>query len=305
MDSKDLKNIVKDLEKSLKKIQVSGRNLKKISKNLAKEVKNNNKPSSIKDFKVDKKEFKYPKKVLNYRAVKESDENMFFGGSDDEARISWKKQKKLDNLKFMDKKVEREYRLLAYMSGISPNTDLSDVQRVVISKKSSGATYFLFESKRYYVETEYNFNTKNLINKSIQTIKSEGENISGGGLNLLVRQIANLKNQNKIRKIEGEFLRRSNSTGYYVYLRYGFVPDESAQSNFRNLIDEFNNQYPNNKVNKIEDFLKTETGRNFWREKGDDWDGYFDLSDNSYSMKTLGDYVENKIDRDLFNLTFK
>lgn len=71
------------------------------------------------------------------------------------------------------------------------------------------------------------------------------------------------------------------------------------------MIEEYNKLYPNDRVNKIEDFLKTQTGRNFWKEKGGDWDGYFDLSDDSYSMKTLGDYVKNKIDKDLFNITFK
>lgn len=302
MASDDMKKTLNDLEKSLKKLKIHEKNLNKIVKNLSKTEK---KFSSVSDFKVDKKSYKYPIEVLNYKEVKEGSDNMFFGGSDDDERISWKKQKKLDSEKFMTKKTEREFRLLAYMSGISPDTNLSDIERVVIKKKNTGETYFLFESKRYHIETEYDFNTKTLINKFIGTIKKEGEDVSGGGLNILTRQIANLKAFGKIKKIEGEFLRRGNSTGYYAYLRYGFIPDRSAQTTYSYLIDEYNELYPNGKVSKIEDFLKTETGRNFWKEKGGDWDGYFDLSDNSYSMKVLEDYVKNKIDKDLFNLTFK
>lgn len=302
MASDDMKKTLNDLENSLKKLKIHEKNLNKIVKNLSKAEK---KFSSVSDFKVDKKSYKYPIEVLNYKEVKEGSDNLFFGGSDDDERISWKKQKKLDSEKFMTKKTEREFRLLAYMSGISPDTNLSDIERVVIKKKNTGETYFLFESKRYHIETEYDFNTKTLINKFIGTIKKEGEDVSGGGLNILTRQIANLKAFGKIKKIEGEFLRRGNSTGYYAYLRYGFIPDRVAQSTYSDLINEYNELYPNGKVSKIEDFLKTETGRSFWKEKGGDWDGYFDLSDNSYSMKVLEDYVKNKIDKDLFNLTFK
>jgi hypothetical protein len=302
MASNDMKKTLNDLENSLKKLKIHEKNLNKIVKNLSKAEK---KFSSVSDFKVDKKSYKYPIEVLNYKEVKEGSDNLFFGGSDDDERISWKKQKKLDSEKFMTKKTEREFRLLAYMSGISPDTNLSDIERVVIKKKNTGETYFLFESKRYHIETEYDFNTKTLINKFIGTIKKEGEDVSGGGLNILTRQIANLKAFGKIKKIEGEFLRRGNSTGYYAYLRYGFIPDRVAQSTYSDLINEYNELYPNGKVSKIEDFLKTETGRSFWKEKGGDWDGHFDLSDNSYSMKVLEDYVKNKIDKDLFNLTFK
>lgn len=302
MASNDMKKTLNDLENSLKKLKIHEKNLNKIVKNLSKAEK---KFSSVSDFKVDKKSYKYPIEVLNYKEVKEGSDNLFFGGSDDDERISWKKQKKLDSEKFMTKKTEREFRLLAYMSGISPDTNLSDIERVVIKKKNTGETYFLFESKRYHIETEYDFNTKTLINKFIGTIKKEGEDVSGGGLNILTRQIANLKAFGKIKKIEGEFLRRGNSTGYYAYLRYGFIPDRVAQSTYSDVINEYNELYPNGKVSKIEDFLKTETGRSFWKEKGGDWDGHFDLSDNSYSMKVLEDYVKNKIDKDLFNLTFK
>ena len=305
MASDDMKKTLKDLENSLKKIKIHEKNIGKIVKDISKSEKAFKKLNSVSDFKADKKSYKYPIEVLNYKEVKARDDNMFFGGSDDDERISWKKQKKLDSDKFMTKKTEREFRLLAYMSGVSPDTDLADVQRVVIKKKSTGETYFLFESKRYHIETEYDFNTKTLVNKFIGTIKNEGEDVSGGGLNILARQIANLKAFGKIKKIEGEFLRRGNSTGYYAYLRYGFIPDRVAQSTYSDLIDEYNKLHPTDNVNKIEDFLKSETGRNFWKEKGNDWDGHFDLSDNSYSMKILEDYVKNKIDKDLFNLTFK
>lgn len=302
MASDDMKKTLNDLEKSLKKLKIHEKNLNKIVKNLSKPEK---KFSSVGDFKVDKKSYVFPAGLVSYKKVSDVDFSGFFGSSESDENLTRRKAKKLTDKKFMDKKTEREYRLLAYMSGIPPETPVSDIKKVIIEKKSNGKTTFTFESKKYDIAREYDLRTGTLTNKFINVANKGGEDISGAGLNILVRQIANLKAFGKIRKIEGEFLKAENLFGYYVFLRYGFIPDRVAQSNYRDVMDEYNSIHPNDNVKKIEDFLKSETGRKFWKERGGDWDGYFDLSDNSYSMKVLEDYVKNKIDKDLFNLTFK
>jgi hypothetical protein len=305
MASDDMKKTLKDLENSLKKIKIHEKNISKIVKDISKSEKAFKKLSSISDFKVDKNSFVFPVGLVSYKKIADKDFSGFFGSSDSEENLTRRKAKKLTDRKFMDKKVEREYRLLAFITGIPPETPVSDIKQVIIEKKSGGKTNFTFKSKNYDITQEYDFNTKTLTNNFINIANKGGEDISGGGLNILVRQIANLKTFGKIKKIEGEFLKSQNFSGYYVFLRYGFIPDKVAQSTYSDLMDEYNSLYPNDNVNKIEDFLKSETGRNFWKEKGNDWDGHFDLSDNSYSMKILEDYVKNKIDKDLFNLTFK
>jgi len=305
MASDDMKKTLKDLENSLKKIKIHEKNIGKIVKDISKSEKAFKKLNSVSDFKVDKNSYVFPAGLVSYKRITDEDFSGFFGSSESNDNLTRRKAKKLTDKKFMDKKTEREYRLLAYMTGIPPDTPVSDIKKVIIEKKNNGKTTFTFESKRYDIAREYDFNTGTLTNKFIDIANKGGEDISGAGLNILVRQIANLKSFGKIRKIEGEFLKAENLFGYYVFLRYGFIPDRVAQSNYRDVMDEYNNLYPNDNVKKIEDFLKTETGRKFWKEKGGDWDGHFDLSDNSYSMKVLEDYVKNRIDKDLFNLTFK
>lgn len=76
--------------------------------------------------------------------------------------------------------------------------------------------------------------------------------------------------------------------GYYTWARLGYQPDN-----------------PTYHLNRIKDvtgrdygtwgnMMKTSIGRADWKENGRTWNGFFDLKKNSYSDKTLKNYLEDR-----------
>lgn len=83
---------------------------------------------------------------------------------------------------------------------------------------------------------------------------------------------------------------KSANNGFYTWVRLGFDSPIAKISTFaRAGIEE---KFPEAKY--LSDLMKTEAGREFWRENGASVSLTFDLADGSRSMTTLNEYVDAK-----------
>lgn len=82
--------------------------------------------------------------------------------------------------------------------------------------------------------------------------------------------------------------------GYYTWARLGYSFSESSDNRkFNELISQSKNQKIRS-VTSLSELMSFKEGREFWRKKGFDFSGIFDLSSNSESMFILNKYMEEK-----------
>ena len=80
--------------------------------------------------------------------------------------------------------------------------------------------------------------------------------------------------------------------GYYTWARLGYEPKKTDKY-VNKIIEKYNKTYKQN-ATSLGEVMSTQTGREYWRENGIDFEGTFDLKPNSYSVKTLRNYKKSK-----------
>jgi GNAT superfamily N-acetyltransferase len=114
----------------------------------------------------------------------------------------------------------------------------------------------------------------------------------GLGTKIFTQQIANAKAAG-IERIDTLAEREDDKNGYYTWARLGYDGeiDKGTMKDFssQKLLKE---KFP--KATHVRHLMATKEGRDFWKEHGGDFEAEFDLSDDSYSMKTLGAYLAAK-----------
>jgi hypothetical protein len=73
-------------------------------------------------------------------------------------------------------------------------------------------------------------------------------------------------------------------------LRLGYKPNDGEDIEF---VENANFELGTN-VKSITELMYSQEGRDYWKKNGESFYANFDLSKNSYSMKTLEEYVKNK-----------
>jgi hypothetical protein len=84
--------------------------------------------------------------------------------------------------------------------------------------------------------------------------------------------------------------------GYYTWARFGYVPNNEQLG-----VTGFNQFAQQNNIGQVSNFkeiMYTKQGRDWWQNKaGVSFRGTFDLTDNSYSMTTLNNYMQERANR--------
>ena len=85
----------------------------------------------------------------------------------------------------------------------------------------------------------------------------------------------------------------SEMNGYYTWLRMGYKPNAKDE---QKIVDTFNSKNRENgvQVKSSAEMMSSKYGRDWWKDNGFEWDGTFDLTKGSYSMKTLENYRKAK-----------
>lgn len=118
----------------------------------------------------------------------------------------------------------------------------------------------------------------------------------GKGVEFFASQVAALKEANVDRiKTQAAGYKGGRFNGYYTWPRMGY--DGTIRTDvFENLPEEF--QKKMGKSRSVLDLFELPGGKEAWKEYGNDiYDAYFDLSDDSRSMKVLKAYLEERKNR--------
>jgi hypothetical protein len=129
------------------------------------------------------------------------------------------------------------------------------------------------------------------INKGVilnNVFKIKNTNIYNG-TNILYNQVKNAQKEG-FNSMKAFAYRAKGWNGYYTWLRLGYEPNEQTDEEY---IKKANKELGTN-ISSITELMYSKEGREWWKENGGSFEGTFDLSENSYSMKTLEEYVKNK-----------
>jgi hypothetical protein len=133
------------------------------------------------------------------------------------------------------------------------------------------------------------FFNQNYIENFSFNVKNKGKY---SGSDIFNTQVQNTKKDNRIKEIRtvagGSFFGKMN--GYYTWLRLGYTPNKRKDKEY----SEKANKELGTNITSITELMYSQEGRDWWKENGGQFEGTFDLSENSYSMKTLEEYVKNK-----------
>lgn len=159
---------------------------------------------------------------------------------------------------------------------------------------SEGVIKSRVETDDYMVDRIIDMKSKEIYNSYMRVFK-KGEGI---GTNLLLNQVQNARKLGfKKMKVQAAGGHGWDDTwdGYYFWAKMGYQMDANSQKNFDRWIKQ-----EGRKESTINEMVSTKEGLAFWKKNGWEWNGFFDLNDNSESMKILGRYlVEKKIVKNL------
>lgn len=128
---------------------------------------------------------------------------------------------------------------------------------------------------------------------SVGVIENESFNIKNkgkyNGTDLFNNQIQNAQKEG-FSKIITEAYRSQGWNGYYTWLRLGYKPDGDTNEKYVDIA----NKELGADITSVRDLMYSQEGRDWWKENGGTFQGSFYLSKNSYSMKTLEEYIKNK-----------
>lgn len=184
-------------------------------------------------------------------------------------------------------KIHELYQLSGIPPEIKGNVDIKyfkDNEKARITFEGEGVTMTrLVLIEKNYIDNEY-FKIK------------KGSKYKGKGAEIFARQVeyaakAKYEYIKTLAAGDGARLGMPGSyNGYYTWARLGYVPRPEDVSRS---IDLFNQTYGTNAKN-LQELISTKTGQEFWKNKGKGFIGKFELKENSYSRKTLKNYLDAK-----------
>jgi len=113
----------------------------------------------------------------------------------------------------------------------------------------------------------------------------------GLGTRMFTQQVKNLKRLG-VDRIECLAVRDEGMNGYYTWARLGY--DGKVPDSVRVLARPGSERFTT-----VGQIMDSRGGADWWRQYGDDFEGVFDLSDNSRSMRVLRDYLRKRGMEDL------
>lgn len=128
---------------------------------------------------------------------------------------------------------------------------------------------------------------------------ADGSRHDGRGSEIFNSQVNTLKSAGFGRiEVSAAGSARDNSVfnGYYTWARFGYVPDnpQLGVSSYNRYAE----QQGYEKVSNFKEIMYTKSGRDWWQNKeGESFRGTFNLQDNSYSMTTLNNYMQERANR--------
>lgn len=159
-----------------------------------------------------------------------------------------------------------------------------------IIKDDDDEKTFLLETDKYKVVNTFSANSdwdKLIVINSIEKCTNE----NGIMVSLLHNQIL-YATKAGFEQLYCKAPRSKENIGYYIFLNMGFVPlvRTGFEKKFNDLIagTEFRNS------ESYLDLLKTQEGRDFWKENGFEFEGVFDLEDNSLSRLIFEKYLQTR-----------
>jgi hypothetical protein len=115
----------------------------------------------------------------------------------------------------------------------------------------------------------------------------------GFGVSVLNNQI-NHASKLGFEQLQTQAVRNNNTgqIGYYVWLMMGYIPVKD--SGFEYYLKEAVSRTKFEGIDSYLELLSTQEGRDLWRERGDDFDGVFDLAEDSLSRQIFNKYLETR-----------
>jgi hypothetical protein len=174
----------------------------------------------------------------------------------------------------------------------------ADMVGTVYVSRMRGGTDIMVE-----VDDHPDFKMKRIIDLKNKTIKNDhfelidpngGTNYKYKGSQVFSRQVEEARSQGFI-SLETTAARRDRSgesvyNGYYTWPRVGYVAKDKKNTDILSSISKYNSTNKT-KHKTLEDLMSDENGRKFWKSTGESFSATFDLNPNSYSSKTLKEYL--------------
>jgi len=115
----------------------------------------------------------------------------------------------------------------------------------------------------------------------------------GQGAFIFNNQVDELRKQGYL-SISTDAAKFGGYNGYYTWARLGYEPAyEDDTTMMTGKIGDYNQVYKT-KARNFAELLGTKAGQDYWRVMGTDFVGRFDLTDGSYSMNTLKNYINER-----------
>lgn len=112
----------------------------------------------------------------------------------------------------------------------------------------------------------------------------------GLGTKIFTDQVASLRKLG-VKEMQTAAGRGGGMNGYYTWARFGYDA-ELSPAFIREVLPKATAELRSAK--RVSDLMATPEGREFWKTHGESFHGTFDLRDNSYSMRTLNEYLRAK-----------
>jgi hypothetical protein len=168
------------------------------------------------------------------------------------------------------------------LAGVGDDDNIQDIK----FNASFDLVNISIKTDKYYVSRSYDYE-KMSIKNSIFEVFNKG---NGTGLEVFNRQVKEAQNKNfkKIDTFAAKYLNGEPANGYYTWARMGYSPEKGW-------LEKFNSYSPKYKgIKDFETLFKTDGGLEYWNKEGMAFDGSFDLSPNSESIRLLNNYTKSK-----------
>lgn len=80
--------------------------------------------------------------------------------------------------------------------------------------------------------------------------------------------------------------------GYYTWARLGYM-DQSEDIEINPTVKKFNKEHGTD-VKNLEELMGFKSGQEYWKRHGSSFEGNFDLKKDSYSQRTLNNYIHER-----------
>lgn len=115
----------------------------------------------------------------------------------------------------------------------------------------------------------------------------------GIGTQIFNNQIKNFKEKG-FKTVKTTAAKSNIYNGYYTWARLGYNINNPVEKKYFKRLMEDSEDKDFKKIESLSELMSTEKGRKFWKENGFQFDGTFDLSDDSESMFILNEYIKDK-----------